>query len=69
VLRYSNTTLDEKKYVHGKDNLILKWPVVRRKKHVKALWKKVYLKASGVVRFINKTHETREIRLNGGLAS
>jgi hypothetical protein len=49
--------------------MILKWPEVRRKKHVKALWKKVYLKASGVVRFINKTHETREIRLNGGLAS
>ena len=52
--------------MHGNDNKILKWPELRRKRHVKDLWKKAFIKALAVVKMINKTVELKEIKLKGG---
>ena len=68
VPRYSNTTLDELKYIHAKDDKIRKWPEARRNKAVLKLWKKAFVRTSGVVMFINRTAETRRIRLRGGMS-
>ena len=46
--------------------MILRWTEAKRNKAALKLWRKAFVRAHGVVKFINKTVEVKEKRIKTG---